>query len=81
MQAVLECGRDAEVAAAAAQAPEEVTVLVLAARSCRPSAVTTSTAVRLSQAAPNRPSSQPSSDKRPAIIVLCASASDAARIC
>ena len=45
---------DAEVAAAAAQAPEQVGVLLLGARTTRPSAVTSSTDARLSLVQPKR---------------------------
>ena len=59
VQPELELGDHAEVAAAAAQRPEQVRVLVLGRPQDRPSAVTTSAETRLSIASPCRWPSQP----------------------
>ena len=53
MQVELEPRHDPEVAAAAAQAPQQLGVLLTRSGTSRPSAVTTSAATRLSQASPN----------------------------
>ena len=59
VQLEVERGDDAEVAAATAQTPEQVGVLVGRRRPPRPSAVTTSASIRLSHVKPNLRSSQP----------------------
>ena len=59
VEPVLECGDYPEVAAAATQRPEQLSVLVAVARRNWPSAVTTSAARRLSQVSPCLRTSQP----------------------